>query len=265
MNKNVPIKYFVLGLLSIIIIFAGGLYLIPSTLQPVLIALLLAYAFDPVIDYFEKKGASRKKVVFWFLILVIALVIIMITVLIPYLVIQLGDLIENLPKYVMKALNWISTQIPLGTNTIKDKILAVVEKQYNTENFTNLAKFIKISFSSTAKWFISLAGALIIPVFFYFFLLDIDRLKSGIFKMIPKPYQQFIKVRLMKFDEVLSGFIRGQLTVVMILSLLYSIGLLIVGIPYGFLIGIIAGILNIVPYLGVSLGILASLLMAFIG
>jgi len=104
---------------------------------------------------------------------------------------------------------------------------------------------------------------LIIPVFFYYFLIDIDQMKSRAFHLIPKPFQSFAEVRLRKFDNVLSGFLRGQLTVACTLSVLYAIGLSLVGIKYGVLIGIFAGWLNIVPYLGVGLGLISSILMSF--
>jgi predicted PurR-regulated permease PerM len=241
------------------------LYAIPNTMVPLLIGLTLAYAFDPVIDFFEERGVPRKRAVFWLFLVIGGVFLLGITILLPYLFIQLLELIENLPSLLVQLMEWVSKKFHLETTTLQDNILNFVKKQYSTENFAKLANFIRVSFASTANWVFTLAGALIVPVFFYFFLVDIDRIKTSAFQLIPRPCRSFVRVRLLKVDRILSGFIRGQLTVAFILCILYSIGLSLVGIRYGFLIGFVSGCLNIVPYLGVAIGLSASLFMSFFG
>lgn len=264
MKKLFPIHYLLLSLLVFSIFIALCLHFIPNTMTPLLIGLILAYAFDPIIDYFENKGMKRKKVVFWFFVLIGFIFLFIITILIPYLFIQLSELIENIPSILLKISEWISNKLNIETSILKQKITLFLKEQYSVDNFSKFAKIVRISFTSTASWIGTLATALIIPIFFYFLLLDIDKIKESAFRLVPKQYQSFVKVRLQKVDTILSGFIRGQLTVACVLSILYSIGLSIVGIKYGLLIGITAGILNIVPYLGVGLGIICSIVMAFV-
>jgi len=228
------------------------------------VALGLAYAFDPVIDFFEEKGFKRQRVVFWFFLLMGFMVLLVMTLFLPYLFIQVQEFIHQLPSMIILMLTWVSEKFNLESTEIKGNLTRFIKEQYSSENFSMLAKWVTRSATGAVNWVFSLLGAAIIPVFFYFFLVDIDRFKQSTFALIPKPYQSFVKVRLGKIDQILSGFIRGQLMVALILSALYSIGLLIVGIRYGLLIGMASGLLNVVPYLGVTLGIIAGLVMAIV-
>jgi predicted PurR-regulated permease PerM len=98
----------------------------------------------------------------------------------------------------------------------------------------------------------------IIPVFFFFILKDIDYIRDSFYSFVPDSIEGWVRDYLGMVDEVLSGFIRGQIIVALCLAVLYSIGLGITGIRFGVLIGVVAGLLFIVPYVGTVIGILAS-------
>jgi len=261
--KKIPIYYLLIPFIVIVLCLGLALYLIPATITPLLIGLSLAYAFDPLIDFFEKKGFNRNIIVLLFFILLGLMLFSVITILVPYLFLQLTEFIEHLPEMILKLWNLISLKLNIDSFELKEKLTAIIQEQYNSESFAKMATLIKTSLTSTTSWFSGIAGIFIIPVFFYFFLIDIDRIKISLFKMIPAPYQDVMAIRFAKIDNVLSGFIRGQLMVALILAFFYSILLSLVGIKYGFLIGFIAGLLNIIPYVGVFLGITTSILMAF--
>lgn len=259
MNKTFPIRYYIGFLAGVGALFVTLLYLLPNTMTPLLIALILAYAFDPVIDFCESKGFSRFKAVFWFFLLTGFATLGLILFIIPNLILQLSQLIEALPSLLIKFLNYLAGLLHMETSDLKIKAMEFISQQYNTENFTKIAQLLRVSFSSTANWLSSLLGMLIIPLFFYYLLLDFDTLKRRIFQMIPNAWKPFVRIRLSKMDSILSGFLRGQLLVSGILSLLYSTGLMLLGVQYGLLIGCLSGLLNFVPYLGIALGLGLSL------
>ena len=259
MNKTFPIQYYIGFLAGFAVLFGALLFLLPNTMTPLLIALLLAYAFDPVIDFFEAKGVSRFKAVFWFFLLTGFAVIGLILFIIPSLILQLSQLIEVLPSILIKFLNYLAGLLNMETSELKIKLMELISQQYSAENFSKVAKLLRFSFSSTANWLSSLLGMLIIPLFFYYLLLDFDILKYKTFCLIPKTFQTFVRIRLSKMDNILGGFLRGQLLVAGILAVLYSTGLVLLGVEYGLLIGCLSGVLNFVPYLGVTLGLCLSL------
>ena len=263
MKTAFPIRIYLLFFIAVFALLGLSLFLMPSTMTPLLTGLILAYAFDPVIDYLERRGFSRSKAVFWFFIFMGFFMAAALLLLLPTLLLQLSELIESSPQLLVQFLNWISQKMHMETSLIKQKILEFVSTQYSAENVARIAKIIKTSFSSTAGALTLLGTMLMIPIFFYFFLMDIDRIKQGFFKMIPRPWQSWVQIRLKKMDSILSGFIRGQLLVASLLSLFYSTGLVLLGVRYGLLIGVGAGLLNIIPYVGVTSGLLLSLAMGF--
>ncbi len=254
--------FFFLGIMLSLVL--AGLYWIPNTLTPLLIAAVLAYAFDPLIDYFEKKGCKRSKVVFWFFLLTAFVFLLFLFIVLPYLFVELSEFLQNAPSYFLSLLAWVSKEFHLETSTLKLKLTQFVQEHYSTESFSKILEWLRISFTETTTFLLSLFSGIMVPIFFYFFLIQIDSMKCKTFQWIPKPYQRFVRIRLQKVDRILSGFIRGQVTLALSLSVLYSLGLILLGVRYGLLIGVIAGILNMVPYLGVTLGIVASLAMVLI-
>lgn len=259
MNKTFPIRYYIGFLTGLAGLFGALLYLLPNTMTSLLIALLLAYAFDPVIDFFQSKGISRFKAVFWFFLLTGFVALGLILFIIPSLILQLSQLIEALPSILIKFLNYLATLLRMETSELKIKVMEFISSQYSAETFSKVARLLRFSFSSTANWLSSFLGMLIIPLFFYYLLLDIDTLRDRTFCLIPKTWKPFFRIRILKVDNILSGFLRGQLLVAGTLSLLYSSGLVLLGVEYGLLIGCLSGILNFVPYLGVALGLCLSL------
>ena len=121
----------------------------------------------------------------------------------------------------------------------------------------------KSIFGSTASALSAVAALVLIPVFAFFLLRDFDLIIARIGALIPVNYRPFIRSRMIEIDETLSRFVRGQLTVSAILVLLYSLGLWIVGLPLALVIGVVAGVGNLVPYLGTTLGfLLAGVMLA---
>jgi predicted PurR-regulated permease PerM len=111
---------------------------------------------------------------------------------------------------------------------------------------------------------LSLVSLVIIPVFVFFFLKDFSSLEKSFYEMLPKSRRKPVEEYLAMVDDVLSGFIRGQIIVALSLAILYSLGLTLTGIRFGFLIGVVAGIFFIIPYVGTLIGIVASAIVLIV-
>jgi predicted PurR-regulated permease PerM len=127
-----------------------------------------------------------------------------------------------------------------------------------------LLAFLQKAFSSTIGLILALLGYFIIPVYLFYLLADWPQLKQFVESFIPERYRNAYAEKLGEVDTVLAGFIRGQLSVCAILAVLYSIGLYFIGIDLAIAIGTLAGITFIIPYVGTVIGIILSVIMAFL-
>ncbi len=264
MKKIYQISLSLLFLLLIILCF----YYLKSILILLLIPAILAYVLDPVVDFFEKRKIPRTGAIFLlltFLLIVLTLLFLSIG---PTIQREIGDLQESLPRYL---------------ETIQEKVIPGIEKTFKIKFPSTLQEglaeiingfrglpsasikpfttIIARVFSSTFSFLLSILGLVIIPLLTFYFLRDIDRIKQTTASYFPLKYRDKLIERFQEIDLVLAGFIRGQLTVCAILAVLYSIGLVLVGIDMAVVIGIISGIAAIVPYLGTILGIALASIM----
>ena len=251
-----------LAALSVLVLLC---YTLSGILTPFLVAGMIAYLFDPVVNRLERYKCPRTiavAIVFFFLF---TLIISFFLIIIPLLQTQLGNFFSKMPDM----LSWLQmTAIPrlneyfglsltLDTQHIK-KILPTDLTQA-TDLFSWLWQTV---FSSSKTLFLLVANLLLIPVVLFYLLRDWPRLLKGVKRMIPRRNERTITVLFQECDEVLGSFLRGQFLVMLALGLLYSLGLSLVGLNTGFLIGLTAGFLSIVPYLGFMVGISAALIGA---
>ncbi|PRY69284.1 AI-2E family transporter [Halomonas ventosae] len=248
---------------------AVGLWFLVSiepVLMPFFVSMILAYLGDPLADRLEAHGLSRRLAVsLVFLLLLLAIVLTLLLV-VPILGRQLGQLIESLPA----VLNWIQqTVVPriqsltgMDLSTDIDQMRqAVVDNWKETGTFAaSLLAQASRSGLALAGWVANLA---LIPVVTFYLLLDWDILVAKLRGSLPRSWEP-AAVRLAgECDEVLSSFLRGQLIVMLCLGVIYAVGLTLLGVRFGLLIGMLAGLASIVPYLGVIVGISVAGVVAF--
>ena len=124
-----------------------------------------------------------------------------------------------------------------------------------------LRRLIEQSLKSLTGTLGSLIGLLVIPVITYYALVEFDNIKVWFLNMIPAPYQEAVETKVSMINVLVAGFIRGQLIVAVLLGILYAIGFSFIGIDMAIGIGMVAGMLGIIPYVGsaVALGLAAGL------
>ncbi len=260
----------IIGILIVAVVL-WLVYLLRQVMTPVFIALLFAYLLDPLMDRFERRGINRTLAI----LLSGGALILILGVILGFLLAQAQKeiilLYQSLPEYLTQiqdtAIPFIEERfgihIPVTSAEIAEVIKTRIAK-INPETLKPLTALLGKITSNTIALIGWLVGLLIIPVFLFYFLRDWDVYKARIVALLPLAHRDAILEKAGKVDAILGAFIRGQLLVCAILAVLYSAGLLLVGINLAVLIGVSAGILFIVPYLGTILGIVAATIMALL-
>ena len=236
------------------------LYFLGPVLMPFVVSAGFAYVADPLVDRLQKRMSRTLAVTVVFLALT-AIVLPVLIVLLPLLVDQVRLFITHVPDYLdwiqEKGLPAIGIRVPdelrLDYETIKN---AVSE---NLPQAGGIAKDLLSGLSRSGGAFLGfVAMLLLIPVVTFYLLRDWDRLIAWIDEALPPRHRETARTLARESDLVLSGFLRGQLMVMLALAILYSFGLWLAGVKLALLIGIGAGLVSFVPYLGFIAGLLAA-------
>ena len=227
--------------------------------MPFIVGALFAYLGDPLVDRLEKARLSRTlSVVIVFGTMIMSGLILLLFIL-PQLERQITGLVVRLPQFI----SWIQENmlprliVILGLEP--GSLDLVVVKDAFANNIKDISGImgrllVKLTQSgqSLIVWFAYLT---LIPVVTFYLLRDWDILIGKVNDLIPRPYERLVSKLAKQCDEVLAEFLRGQLLVMLALAVLYSVGLWIVGLEFFLLIGMLAGLVSFVPYLGFIVGI----------
>lgn len=241
---------------AIIIAISWLLLTIKSILSPFIFSAIIAYLFSPVILKLEKFGLTRSTSSAIILILFFTILATIFTNLLPSLFLELSHFLKKLPTYIDNLLIKISSFLNIG---LKDQLIDsgnVSEILSFSDNiFSNIANSTNVAIDVVASFAIT-------PIITFYFLKDWEKMITSIQKYLPTKYKKKIGEVVTDVDQVISRYLRGQLTVCLILSLIYSISLNYLGLNYGFLIGIITGILSFIPYVGMLIGVSSAYIVA---
>ena len=243
-------------------------WLLAPILTPFVFGALLGWLGDPMVDRLEARRLQRNTaVVLVFSVMTLLLVVVAI-LLVPLLEQQLVTLVDSLPHYrdwlVQTALPWIERRTGLQILSWLDpeRLFQLIREHWQSAGGVAATVLGYVSRSGFALMGM-LANIVLLPVLAFFFLRDWDLIVGRIGALVPRDHYDTVRRLARESDEVLGGFLRGQLTVMLILGVLYAIGLWAVGLNLGVLIGLVAGLLTFVPYLGpasiVVLGGIAAL------
>ncbi len=247
--------------LIVFAVFLGMLYVLAPILMPFLVAALLAYLGTGLVDSLTMLKWSRTlKVTLVFSIILLGLILALLVVL-PLVEQQISALIAKLPAI----LNWLKeTLIPwlqsrLGGIVSIDAGKIQQGLQNNVGTAGGFAVDILGSLSATGMaFFAGVANIVLIPVLTFYFLRDWHTMVDRIYDVVPLKYKQQTASIAADIDIVLSEFFKGQLLVMFSLVIIYSIGLSLIGLEFALIIGLVAGLVSFVPYLGLIVGILLA-------
>ncbi len=244
------------------------LYLLSPVLTPFLAAAVLAYLGDPLVDRLEAWKLPRSlAVAVVFLVLTTAAVLVLL-IIVPMLQRQIVLLLQKIPTTIdwlqQVAVPWVELNLGISTpgidlGSLKESLQA--HWQDAGKLVTGMLNSITRSGLTLLGW---LANLVLIPVVTFYLLRDWDVLVVRVRELLPRRVEPVVSQLAKESDEVLSAFFRGQLLVMLALATIYSLGLQIVGLDLALLIGVLAGLVSFVPYLGFIVGIVVAGIAALI-
>lgn len=232
---------------------------------PLVISALLYYLIKPMVAFIEKSGVSRTSSIFIVFVIILALLIWGVASFIPMIQQQLTSFVKNLPSYVRS--------IDIEANKfLQSPWLANYQEELEEllSNVSTKAIDYAESFSKDAiNWASNFAGVvarvtvaiIMSPFILFYFLRDSGKMKEGLLKALPTRMRQPISRVLGDINSQLAGYVQGQVTVAIVVGIMFTIFFNIIGLRYAATFGIIAGFLNMIPYLGSFLAMIPVVVM----
>lgn len=249
------------------LLFLTLFYQLKSILTPFLIAAVLAYLGDPLMNRLTKLNLCRTFAVSLVFTIIMLAIFLLLFFLIPLLSNQLQIFINRLPDFLIwvqqNALPWL--QHYLGINeTLDVQLVKNLIAEHWQQAGTVAATAWKTLSQSGIAFVIFITNLLLIPLVTFYLLRDWDNFVAGIEQLLPQRIAPTVIKLWHECDVVLGAFLRGQLAVMFYLGIIYSIGLWIAGLDLALLLGIIAGLFAIIPYVGLIIGLGAALIAALV-
>jgi predicted PurR-regulated permease PerM len=235
-----------------------------------MVSFFLTYILNPVVNRLHTWGLSRAIAS---LLILAAGFLVFVTTLVFFVPAASGEIarfISRLPAYIttlQEQLFALADKFHIVIPQDWNQLLALLlekGKQYIPTAADPLSEIFSSVFTSTVRVFSVIFYILLVPIITYYLMASFDDIKAGITDLIPAYSRPPIMEKLQEIDTVLAGFIRGQLTVCIILAILYSIGFLLIGIELAVVLGTLSGLLFIVPYLGTLIAVVAGSVMALV-
>lgn len=234
------------------LVLALALWRLGNVMTPFLLGAGIAYVLDPIVDRLERSGLRRHWAVALITAIAVLAFVVVLLLIVPTLVRQITQAIEIAPVVADRAQEIISANFPRlapegGTlrNAMSNIGNTIAESggQVLVTVLSSLGNVLAVA-----------ALIVIVPVVAFYLLLDWDHMVARVDELLPREHAPSIRRIAIEIDESLSGFLRGQGTVTLILGTFYAVALFAVGLPFGLAIGIMAAVLSIIPYVGVFLG-----------
>ena len=254
--------------MAVFLLLGFFIYLLSPILTPFAVSALIAYLFDPLADKLESWKLSRTLSVVIVFFMMTLIVFIILLFLIPTLENQISKLITNLPQYFVWMSEhispWLKEKFGIQTDIFNmSEVTALLKGHWNEAG--GIAKNLLASLSKSSLVVVNwLMNLLLIPVVTFYLLRDWDILTARVGELIPRPVYPTINKLVTESNSVLSAFLRGQFSVMLALGIIYTIGLWIIGLDFSLLIGMGAGLVSFIPYLGAITGMVVGVIIAFI-
>jgi predicted PurR-regulated permease PerM len=255
-----------------------ALYLLGSIVAPFAAGLALGYLLDPVVVRLERLGLNRLTASLLILAIFVAVLALLLVTVAPILANQLIGFTQKLPAYVTKLQ---SLAVDEGT-TLINKYGGAWRDSFGFDaswSADQLQKTVGDFVAQGAQWLLNAARSLVTggaaileffsflivtPVVAFYILVDWDKMIAKIDSWLPLDYRDSLLKIAGEINQALAGFLRGQSLVCLFLGLWYGLGLTLIGLDFGFLIGVVGGVLSVVPYVGSLTALVLSLVVALV-
>ena len=249
------------------VVFLVAVYLLRGILLPFVAGMAIAYFLDPACDRLEQWKLSRTAATGVVTLIFAILVVVGFLLIVPLLLDQLSQFLASLPDLLNRA---------------HDKLLPFYmrwQERLNLPDLTDLATLARDRMGSAFAWLGQTLGNLvrggmaianllslvfITPVVTFYLLRDWDRITTRLDVLLPRHHAATIRAQAQAVDRTLAGFARGQASVCLVLATYYAGTLMLAGLPFGLVVGIAAGFLTFIPYLGAATGFVISMAIALV-
>lgn len=242
------------------------LFLISGILLPFVVGIMVAYFLDPAADKLEEWGLSRTLATLFITTLFFSVMVTALSVLLPIIYDQLEILLRSLPQAIVEQQDKLKPVVTHWLYSVDPQLSATFSTQVKslyTSGMTYVLGFVTGVMQSGIALLNLLSLIFVTPVVAFYFLRDWDRMIERIHRMLPRRHAATIREQMGKADETLSGFLRGQTNVCLLLGIFYAIGLTLAGLQGGMLIGLFTGIATFIPYVGMLVGTVVGLVTAY--
>lgn len=233
-------------------VFLFLLWALGSVILPFMVGGAVAYFLDPVADRFERLGMNRTAATATITIIGVIGAILLALLVVPTLVRQLVQLINATPEIVSRLLAFLTEKFPDFMNSksvVRDTLSAL-----GTTIQSRGGALVSTLVSSAMSVINAVVFMVVVPVVAFYMLLDWDAMVARIDALVPREHSAVIRELGREIDRVLAGFVRGQVTVCLILGTYYAVALMLAGLQFGLVVGAIAGLITFIPYIGALVG-----------
>jgi predicted PurR-regulated permease PerM len=242
-------------------LFFVALWFLGSVMLPFLVAGAVAYFLDPIADRLERMGLSRAAATTIITLIAGLIVVLLVLAVIPVLVQQLAALINATPAMAAKLEAFVTEKFPEMTDStsVIRQSLAQIASAIQARGGA-LAQGLLTSVLSVVSWLLFIV---VVPVVAFYLLMDWDHMVARIDDLLPRDHAPVIRQLAREIDTVLAGFVRGQLSVCLSLGIYYAVALMSAGLQFGLIVGAIAGVITVIPYVGALIGGALAIGIAF--
>ncbi|MFD0386581.1 AI-2E family transporter [Tistrella bauzanensis] len=247
-----------------VVVLIGSLWLLGGVLLPFVAGLLVAYFLDPLVDRVETVGLGRMAATWVVTILFFGALVVGLAVLAPYVQSRIGDFIDRLPEYVRLVREEVLPQLDLLWRRLPPEVAERIQGMFATAEGegSRAAGMIASVLTGLMNSVMSIANIvslmLITPVVSFYLLRDWDTMIARIDGWVPVAGRDVVRRLAKDMDRGIAGLVRGQTLLCLILGTWYSLGLVVIGLDLAVPIGMAAGILSFVPFVGFISGFALS-------
>jgi predicted PurR-regulated permease PerM len=243
-----------------------ALQLFASVLAPFVAAAGIAYVLDPPTTQLTRFGIGRGTAALLMMLALLAGVLLFALLLYPLILQQIGLLLGRIPQYVLLLQRWAGEVITdlqknFGSDVVNDKLRDLVSSQAG-----NMLGFLATALTSVTgagfAIFNVLTLTVVTPVVGFYLLRDWPRMIGMVDSWLPRRYAEVLRAQAREVDRILSAWVRGQALCCIILALYYASALTVAGLDLGLIVGLAAGLLSFIPYVGSITGGITSLGLA---
>ncbi len=256
-----------LGMLAGLVVAACvALYLFSSILLPFVAAACIAYFLDPPTTRLARLGMPRGVAAGIMIVALLAVMLLFALLLYPLLLAQIGLLVSRAPSYVVEIRNWAGDvvhrlQEGLGSDYVDEKLRDLVAGQAGSMLGWVAGTLTRIVGSGFALFSV-ISLVVVTPVVAFYLLRDWRRAVARLDSWVPRRYAGVLRAQAREVDRILSAWLRGQAICCVLLAAFYAVGLTVVGLDLGLIVGMAAGLLSFIPYVGSVVGGVTSIALA---